>query len=333
MLYVICGLLCLALLAAALFYFFRSDELSVQFRASEEAWTTKEETYVSELAKLEKIRHIPDIIEKSKKVNAQVEARLAEAEKRAGEILQHALEVGQERSKKLWAEAETLRSEAKEALRVANAESQKAIEEAQTEARELASKARKETKEKREKAEVALNQAITYALEIRQKAERRAEEIAGLAYEARGKVQDYEAMAQALRNRIEKYQGIYIVPPTHILDELADEFQFNTAGVRLKIARERSKMMQANGTAATCGYPDGWKKEHALKFVLSTFNGKVDTVLSRIRPSNQGRLIQEIKDAYAQVNSDGEVYKNARIQEKTSNPGSKRSNGVLLSRS
>jgi DNA repair exonuclease SbcCD ATPase subunit len=315
MLYVICGLLCLALLAAALFYFFRSDELSVQFRASEEAWTTKEETYVSELAKLEKIRHIPDIIEKSRKVNAQVEARLAEAEKRAGEILQHALEVGQERSKKLWAEAETLRSEAKEALRVANAESQKAIEEAQTEARELASKARKETKEKREKAEVALNQAITYALEIRQKAERRAEEIAGLAYEARGKVQDYEAMAQALRNRIEKYQGIYIVPPTHILDELADEFQFNTAGVRLKIARERSKMMQANGTAATCGYPDGWKKEHALKFVLSTFNGKVDTVLSRIRPSNQGRLIQEIKDAYAQVNSDGEVYKNARIQE------------------
>jgi T5orf172 domain/Domain of unknown function (DUF4041) len=58
-----------------------------------------------------------------------------------------------------------------------------------------------------------------------------------------------------------------------------------------------------------------WKKDHALKFVLSTFNGKVDTVLSRLKPGNQGKLIQEIKDAYAQVNSDGEVYKNARIQE------------------
>ena len=54
---------------------------------------------------------------------------------------------------------------------------------------------------------------------------------------------------------------------------------------KLKIARERTKLMQANGTAATCGYLDGWKKEHALKFVLSTFNGKVDTVLARVKPT------------------------------------------------
>jgi hypothetical protein len=105
------------------------------------------------------------------------------------------------------------------------------------------------------------------------------------------------------------------VPPAHILDELAEEFGFNRAGEKLKLARERTKLMQANGTAATCGYPDGWKKDHALKFVLSTFNGKVDTVLARVKPGNQGKLIQEIKDAYALVNNDGEVYKNARIQE------------------
>jgi hypothetical protein len=73
--------------------------------------------------------------------------------------------------------------------------------------------------------------------------------------------------------------------------------------------------MQQNGTAATCEYPDGWKKDYALKFVLSTFNGKVDTILSRVRSGNQGKLIQEIKDAYALVNKDGKVYKNARIQE------------------
>ena len=73
--------------------------------------------------------------------------------------------------------------------------------------------------------------------------------------------------------------------------------------------------MQSNGTAASCAYPDGWKKDHALRFVLGTFNGKVDTVLSRLKPGNQGKLIQEIKDAYAMVNRDGEVYKNARIQE------------------
>jgi hypothetical protein len=150
---------------------------------------------------------------------------------------------------------------------------------------------------------------------MRQKAEQRAREIAGEAYEAKGKLKDYEATAQALQNRIKKYEGVYLVPPAHILDELAEEFGFNRAGEKLKLARERTKLMQANGTATTCGYPEGWKKDHALKFVLSTFNGKVDSVLARVKPGNQGKLIQEIKDAYALVNKDGEVYKNARIQE------------------
>ena len=194
-------------------------------------------------------------------------------------------------------------------------QAQAVLDESQKEAREIASKARKDAKEKREKAEAALNLVTVYALEIRQKAEQRAREIAEEAYEAKGKVKDYQATAQALQNRIEKYEGVYLVPPTHILDELADEFGFSKAGEKLKLARERTKLMQTNGTAATCGYPDGWKKDHALKFVLSTFNGKVDTVLSRIKTGNQGRLIQEIKDAYAMVNNDGEVYKNARIQE------------------
>jgi hypothetical protein len=41
----------------------------------------------------------------------------------------------------------------------------------------------------------------------------------------------------------------------------------------------------------------------------------VDTILSRLKAANQGKLVQEIKDAYALVNRDGEVYKNARIHE------------------
>ncbi len=73
--------------------------------------------------------------------------------------------------------------------------------------------------------------------------------------------------------------------------------------------------MRQDRAAATCGYPEGWKKDHALKFVLSTFDGRVDSILSRVKSGNQGKLIQEIKDAYALVNKDGEVYKNARIQE------------------
>ena len=156
--------------------------------------------------------------------------------------------------------------------------------------------------------------ATEYAQMIRQRAERRAKDIAGEAYEAKGKLNDYKAAAQALQNRIEKYEGVYLVPPSHILDELADDFGFSKAGEKLKLARETTKLMRQTGVAAICDYPEGWKKDHALKFVLSTFDGKVDTILSRIKSGNQGKLIQEIKDAYALVNKDGEVYKNARIE-------------------
>ena len=315
MLYLILMVSCLGLFAATLFYFIRSSELSAQLRGSAEAWQTKEDAYISELDKLEKIRHIPDVIEKARRTKADTEAKLTEAERRADEIVQRSLVEAQERSKKLRAEAESLKAEAVEALRVAKWQAQNTLEEAQKEAKDLSSKARTDTKEAREKTKAALEQAINYALEIRQKAERRADEVAGEAYEAKGRLRDYEATAQALKNRIEKYEGVYIVPASHVLDELAEEFGFNNAGAKLKLARERTKLMQSNGTAATCGYPEGWKKEHALKFVLSTFNGKVDTILSRLKPGNQGKLIQEIKDAYALVNKDGEVYKNARIQE------------------
>lgn len=319
---VILAAVCLGLIGAALFFLIRSNELSTQLRQATEAWQVKEDSYISELAKLEKIKHIPDIIEKARRTKADVEAKLADAEKRADGILQRALADAQDRCRKLQTEAEKLqtdaqelKADAQEVLRVAKTQAQHIVGAAQIEAKELVAKTRKDTKDKREKTEAVLVQATNYALEIRQKAERRAEEIAGEAYQAKGKVRDYEALAQALKNKIENYQGVYLIPTAHVLDELAQEYLFNTAGVRLKLARERTKLMLEQGTAATCGYPDGWKKDHALKFVLSTFNGKVDTILSRLKAGNQGRLIQEIKDAYAQINSDGEVYKNARIRE------------------
>ena len=315
MFYVVLLLLFFALTGAALFYFFRSNELNSQLLQASEAWRQKEEAYTSELDKLEKLRHIPDVIEKARRTKEQAEAKLAEAQERADEILQQAALEAQSLSQKVRDEAESQLAEDREASKVARWQAQNTLDEARKEARELTSKARREVKERKEKAEEALNGATRYALEIRQKAELRAKEIAGEAYEAKGKLKDYQASAQALENRIEKYEGVYLVPPTHILDELAEEFGFSKAGERLKLARERTRLMQQNGTAATCEYPDGWKKDYALKFVLSTFNGKVDTILSRVRSGNQGKLIQEIKDAYALVNKDGKVYKNARIQE------------------
>lgn len=65
MFYVVLLLLFFALTGAALFYFFRSNELNSQLLQASEAWRQKEEAYTSELDKLEKLRHIPDVIEKA----------------------------------------------------------------------------------------------------------------------------------------------------------------------------------------------------------------------------------------------------------------------------
>ncbi len=329
MIYVALILFGSCLLTAALFYFFRSTELLEQLRRSAE----REEFYTSKLRKLEKFQHIPNVIERTRKAKADAEVRLADAQRRANAIVEAAMEEAKVRASKLqteighqlgakWDEVQqSLRdvdlkkAEAHEALRIAKWQADNAIEEARKEAREAASKARKEAKEKKEKAEAALDMATRYAQDIRHQAEQRAREIDREAFDARGKVEEYRARAQALKNRIEAYQGVYLVPPSHVLDELAAEFGFSVAGQKLKLARERTRLMKENGTAATCGYPDGWKKDHALKFVLSTFDGKTDTILSRVKPGNQGKLIQEIKDACALVNKDGEVYKNARIEE------------------
>jgi hypothetical protein len=314
MFYAILLLFLFGLTGVALFYFLRSNELNSLLHQASEEWRQREDAYTSELNKLEKLRHIPDVIEKSRRAKEQAEAKLADADRRADQILQQALVEAQAQSQQLREETERQLVEDREASKVARWQAQNALDEARKEARELASNARKDAKEKKEKGEATLSMATEYAQMIRQKAEQRAKEIAGEAYEAKGKLNDYQAAAQALKNRIGKCEGIYMVPPAHILDELADEFGFSKAGEKLKLARETTKLIRRNGRAAICDYPDGWKKEHALKFVLNTFDGKVDTILSRVKSGNQGKLIQEIRDAYAMVNKDGEVYKNARIE-------------------
>ena len=299
---------------------------------------------LAELAKLEQFKHIPSIIEKSRNLESEISARLAqaqeqanetvliahrdvermkariaakveEAEKRASVIAQVANRQAESLKHKIVAEMDSDAKKTKEALRVAQWQARNLVEEAQQQAKQIASQARKEAKEKTQKVDEALTRATAHALEVRVKAEARAREIGGQAYEALKRYEFYEQAARAKQNAIEGYADTYIVPASHVIDELAEEFGFHKAGERLKISRDRTRVMETNGLAATCNYPEGWKRDYAISFVLSAFNGKVDSILSRLKPANQGRLVQETKDAYALVNHNGEVFKKARIHE------------------
>lgn len=47
------------------------------------------------------------------------------------------------------------------------------------------------------------------------------------------------------------------------------------------------------GTAATCEYVEASRRTTAINFVTDAFNGKVDSILSRVRNDNAGTLGQE----------------------------------------
>jgi len=330
-----------------------ADEARSVLTEREAAHAAAAERFRQEAAKLERFAHIPGAIEKIRRAESEAASKLAEASRDAERLRQstaeevervrtqgHALidearafkeearrlaerDAANAKGTLLNAEArarsldEEARVQARSIVSQAKAEvlAGAVVEAAKKEAKEISSIARKEAKEKTSKAQESLDTATQYALEVRSRAEQRAAEIAGAAFEALREADYYAQKALAMKNVVSGYGDSYLVPAHHVLDEWAYDYGFHKAGERLKTARDRSKVMRANGTAATCNYSEGWQRKYAIGFVLSAFDGKVDSVLARIKSSHHGRLAQEIRDAYTLVNHDGEVFRNARIHE------------------
>lgn len=51
------------------------------------------------------------------------------------------------------------------------------------------------------------------------------------------------------------------------------------------------------------------------RFVVDAFNGKVDSILSKVKDDNAGTLEKAIRDAFTLVNFNGGAFRNARILE------------------
>lgn len=168
-------------------------------------------------------------------------------------------------------------------------------------------------------AETQLQQAVADAAKIVADAQARAEQVAGDALAAMGKAKHFADAAQAMKNVVEGYGDAYIVPTYNLLDDLAEEFGFTEAGQKLKAARDYTRFMVKAGRAATCDYVEANRRDTAVRFVVDAFNGKVDSILSRSKSDNHGKLEQEIRDAAALVNLNGASFRNARIAEEYMN--------------
>ncbi len=166
-----------------------------------------------------------------------------------------------------------------------------------------------------EQADARLNQATRDAGRIIAGAEKRAQEIAGEAHDALRDKQILERAAEAMRNIVEGYGNRYIVPTHSLLDDLAVEFGYTSAGEALKSARAQSRRLVEQNEASTCDYVETYRRVTANRFVTDAFNGRVDAVLSRVKHDNVGVLEQEIRDAFNLVNLNGKAFKDARILE------------------
>jgi hypothetical protein len=186
---------------------------------------------------------------------------------------------------------------------------------AKNEANTIASEAKQQAKAMKDETQATLDSVTAQAKQIIDIANIKAKEIAGGAYEIMKNATLYEHTAKAMKNIIRGYGDQYIIPTHSLLDDLAEDFGHTQAGQKLKTARECTKAMIRNNTAATCEYVEMSRRDTAINFVVDAFNGKVDSILSRVKHDNVGTLEQEIRDAFALVNYNGKAFREARITE------------------
>lgn len=125
----------------------------------------------------------------------------------------------------------------------------------------------------------------------------------------------YQQTVIAMKNIIAGYGDEYLVPTSTLLDDLAEEFSHKDAGVKLKEARKQTKAIVKEGRSAHCDYVEDTRRTGAMNFVTDAFNGKVDSIMSKVKHDNYGKLAQAIHDAYVQVNYKGQAFRNAKITE------------------
>ena len=235
-------------------------------------------------------------------VRAEAERILQEARER---ITTSMREAGEQRS--------TVEREVAALSENAKREAQALAVQAKADVEQMRNQAAHALKTTQERVDSMMKSANREAETVVANANKRAQEIAGDAFQAVQNAERFERAAKAMKNIIEGYGDQWVIPSRSLLDDLAEEYAFAEAGTELKNARDRTRLMVKNGTAATCDYVEENRRETAVRFVVDAFNGKVDSILSRTKHDNVGMLTQEIRDAFTLVNYNGAAFRNARV--------------------
>lgn len=301
---IVAGITALAFIVQSIRAKGQIDQLRIELAARQNDLKLTEEESASfkskldqTLIELERFRSVLD-------AEAEVARILGEARSERSQLLQQAQAKVQEAESRL-----------KQAILDAEAERSQILGKTKLERDQILNHAQSRVNQ----AETRLQQAVADAAKIVADAQARAEQVAGDALAAMGKAKHFADAAQAMKNVVEGYGDAYIVPTYNLLDDLAEEFGFTDAGQKLKAARDYTRFMVKAGRAATCDYVEANRRDTAVRFVVDAFNGKVDSILSRSKSDNHGKLEQEIRDAAALVNLNGASFRNARIADEYMN--------------
>lgn len=236
---------------------------------------------------------------------------LVDAEKEADRIRKDASEVISDAKK----DSDRIRKEASDAMIDAINRSKTMLESARTETKETIATARAKADAIVSDAQKSITGAHDQAQAIIAKAKADAEKVAGDAYTAMQKASDLESTIKAMEGTIKGYGDSYIVPTYSLLDDLSAEFSHTDAGNSLRRAREHTRSMVIKNQAANCDYVETERREAAIRFVIDAFNGKVDSILGRVKSDNVGKLAEEIRGAFHLVNHGGVPFRNARLND------------------
>ena len=261
------GLFCSFLLVVSLYSFLRWRDLKENWDSVIEGYEHKQnelddrQTILDEkIKKLEKYKDIPDIIEKSRKINEEVESRIGQANKKAEQIINLARIEARKVHLGEIEDAESYLNDIKASIEKIDQDAKSKSEIIKQEAKSESKKIIEAAKEKAtlivEETDKQLRNTITYCVEMRKNAEKKVELMNYKSYTAMNQYEFYEKAAQAMKNVIEGYKDNYMNIMSSQLDELSDEFGYVDAGMNLKTARNRTKHLMSMRLAAISDYAE-----------------------------------------------------------------------------
>jgi hypothetical protein len=123
------------------------------------------------------------------------------------------------------------------------------------------------------------------------------------------KVKKLKSILKAIENRIHGYGEEYLIPIESVIDDLGTEFAYSQPGKELKNNNKKIKAMIKNEEAAKSWLDDVTLRTNATDFILDAFLGKAESLMSKVKSDNYGKLKQQLIDVFSLVNVNGLAFK------------------------